>query len=78
MKALENYLNIGSCKGPQWKDEEHIIYVHSCVGGKHIICKNIRSDEETTLYTTQEQIWITYASNDGRIFFTSDLGGNEN
>ena len=20
MKALENYLNIGSCKGPQWKD----------------------------------------------------------
>ena len=78
MKALENYLNIGSCKGPQWKDEEHIIYVHSGVGGKHIICKNIRSDEETTLYTTQEQIWKTYASNDGRIFFTSDLGGNEN
>lgn len=78
MKALENYLNIGSCKGPQWKDEEHIIYVHSGVGGKHIICKNIRSDEETTLYTTQEQIWKTYASNDGRVFFTSDLGGNEN
>ncbi len=78
MKALENYLNIGSCKGPQWKDAEHIIYVHSGVGGKHIICKNIRSDEETTLYTTQEQIWKTYASNDGRIFFTSDLGGNEN
>lgn len=78
MKALENYLNIGSCKGSQWKDEEHIIYVHSGVGGKHIICKNIRSDEETTLYTTQEQIWKTYASNDGRIFFTSDLGGNEN
>ena len=78
MKALENYLNIGSCKGPQWKDAEHIIYVHSGVGGKHIICKNIRSDEETTLYTTQEQIWKTYASNDGRVFFTSDLGGNEN
>lgn len=78
MKALENYLNIGSCKGPQWKDAEHIIYVHSGVGGKRIICKNIRTDKETTLYTTQEQIWKTYASNDGRIFFTSDLGGNEN
>lgn len=78
MKTLENYLSVGSCKGPQWKDAERIIYVHSGIGGKRIICKNISTNEETTLYTTQEQIWKTYASKDGRVFFTSDLGGNEN
>ena len=77
MATIQQYFSIGSCSGARWLTEDSFLFLSNRSGVNQVWKKDLTTGEETQLTNFTERIGGVYPKN-GSIFFTMDLGGNEN
>ena len=77
MATIQQYFSIGSCSGARWFNEDSFLFLSNRSGVNQVWKKDLTTGEETQLTNYTERIGGIYPKN-GSIFFTMDLGGNEN
>ncbi len=76
MATVNQYFNIGSCTSARWIDENSFVYLSTKSGVNQIWQKSLLTGEEEQKTFFNERVWNLYTSR-GNVFFTMDLGGNE-
>lgn len=78
MSNINNYYSISSCTGAKWLKGSKFAYVSTKSGVNQIWEGDIDTREERQLTFFNERIWrIAIAPNHSDLFFTMDIGGNE-
>ena len=77
MATIQQYFSIGSCSGARWFNEDSFLFLSNRSGVSQVWKKDLKSGEETQLTNYTERIGGVHIK-DGTVFFTMDLGGNEN
>ena len=77
MATIQQYFSIGSCIAARWLTEDSFLFLSNRSGVNQVWKKDLTTGEETQLTNFTERIGGVYPKN-GSIFFTMDLGGNEN
>lgn len=77
MATIQQYFSIGSCIGARWLNEEIFLFLSNRSGVNQVWKKDLKTGEEKQLTNYAERIGGVHIKN-GSVFFTMDLGGNEN
>jgi len=77
MATIQQYFSIGSCIGARWLNEESFLFLSNRSGVNQVWKKDLKTGEEKQLTNYAERIGGVHIK-DGTVFFTMDLGGNEN
>lgn len=77
MATIQQYFSIGSCIGARWLNEESFLFLSNRSGVNQVWKKDLKTGEEKQLTNYAERIGGVHIKN-GSVFFTMDLGGNEN
>ena len=76
MATINQYFTIGSCSSARWLDEESFVYLSNKSGVNQIWQKSLVTGEDVQKTFFNERVW-SLSVNQGNVFFTMDLGGNE-
>ena len=76
MATIQQYFSIGSSTSAKWLNDDEFVYLSTKSGVNQIWKKTLSTGREEQLTFFGERVWSVHVS-DGRIFFTMDLGGNE-
>ena len=76
MATIQQYFSIGSSTSAKWLNDDEFVYLSTKSGVNQIWKKTLSTGKEEQLTFFGERVWSVHVS-DGRIFFTMDLGGNE-
>ncbi len=76
MSTIKQYFTVGSSTNAQWIDEDSFVYLSTDSGVNQIWKKTLSTGEVKQLTFFSERVWSLHTANSG-IFFTMDLGGNE-
>lgn len=76
MATINQYFSIGSCSGARWLTEDSFLFLSNRSGVNQVWKKDLKTGEEKQLTNFAERIGGVHIK-DGTIFFTMDLGGNE-
>lgn len=76
MATIQQYFSIGSSTSAKWLNDDEFVYLSTKSGVNQIWKKSLSTGKEEQLTFFGERVWSVHVS-DGRIFFTMDLGGNE-
>lgn len=77
MATIQQYFSIGSCLGARWFDEDSFLFLSNRSGVNQVWKKDLKTGEETQLTNFAERVGGIHIK-DSTVFFTMDLGGNEN
>ena len=76
MATIQQYFSIGSCTSARWLTADEFVYLSTQSGVNQIWKKSLATSKEEQLTFFEERVWSIHVSGEN-IFFTMDLGGNE-
>ena len=76
MATIQQYFSIGSCSSARWLANDSFVYLSTKSGVNQIWEKSLVTGEEKQRTFYNERVWGLHTYQ-GDIYFTMDLGGNE-
>lgn len=76
MATIQQYFSIGSCSSARWLTNDSFVYLSTQSGVNQIWEKSLVTGEEKQRTFYNERVWGLHTYQ-GDIYFTMDLGGNE-
>ncbi len=78
MGNIASYFNIFTSRSGVFADDKHIAYLNNSSGVSQVWMRPIHHGEPIQLTNLENRVWtLAPVSLDGKLFFTSDMGGNE-